>query len=132
MNDYNAYKTHFTDIVDVVWFGHPGDTPHNIRTHRFIIKWHTDSPLAAHARSSAIEDEKVVLHWEYVCHGTCLVDTPDEDDSENSEASGDSDRSEAEVSLDSGGKPQKSKCQSRCHDCVKLVVHSFRESHRIL
>ncbi|KAF8589640.1 hypothetical protein K439DRAFT_1612645 [Ramaria rubella] len=57
-NDYNPQKCYPTCVVNVTWFGHPGDTP-----------------------LDAIAQGKVVYRWNYVCRGACSL-LNDSDDSE--------------------------------------------------
>jgi hypothetical protein len=47
------------------------------------VKWRLDSPLAPTAHLVAIDDERVVLCWVYVCCGTCSVVLDDDDGPEN-------------------------------------------------
>jgi hypothetical protein len=75
MNDYNVQRATSTDVVDIVWFGHPGDSPHDVHTHQFIMKWHTDTALSKLARLVAMEDKWTVLRWEYFCCSVCSVIT---------------------------------------------------------
>ena len=53
MNDYNAHKATFTDVVDIRWWGHPGDSPHDIRARQFVVKWRSPSALPIASREDA-------------------------------------------------------------------------------
>jgi hypothetical protein len=90
MNDYNVEKAASTNVVDIIWFGHPGDSLRDICTRQLTVKWCENSALSEHPHSVAMEDEKIVLCWEYFCCGSCYVITKAEE-SVQSEASGNDD-----------------------------------------
>ena len=64
-------------MVELTWFGHPGDTPVDIRACRFVIQWHEKSDLAEYERAHAIAHEWVVYCWEYPCRGMCAIQDGD-------------------------------------------------------
>jgi len=62
-----------TEAVTIDWFGHPGDTPNDVRARRFIVKWREGSILSTQERKRMAEMGKVVLRWEYKCRGICSL-----------------------------------------------------------
>ncbi|KAF8573395.1 hypothetical protein K439DRAFT_1625113 [Ramaria rubella] len=87
-----SWKAHVhSDCVTVSFFGHPSDSPIDIRARQFIVRWTEPSPLSLPAREEAISRKRVVLRWEYRCRGICsVVDSPTDegtqDDSSEDEA----------------------------------------------
>jgi hypothetical protein len=117
MNDYNKHKARLTNVVDVIWFGHPGDTPGDIWARQFVVNWRNDSLLSARARAAAVEAQSVVLRWEYKCSGTCSVVPQTELSSASEQGENPQARSDAESEI-----PERIGRWHRCAGRVKLVV----------
>ena len=65
--------------MKVVWFGHPGDTPLDLRARACVVKWDDDSDLTNPGRVDAARHAKVLVRWEYRCRGACsFIDKNDE------------------------------------------------------
>jgi hypothetical protein len=121
VNDYNVQKTTSTDVVDLVWFGHPGDSPCDVCARQFIVKWHADSALSEHACSVAAEDKKIALCWVYYCRGVCSV-INEGYDSVQSESGDDPDVADSSSSDAEESEPATRKRKQRCQNRIKLVV----------
>ncbi|KAJ7476402.1 hypothetical protein B0H11DRAFT_2427045 [Mycena galericulata] len=72
-NQYNDFVTKGPSVgraVDVKWFGHPGDSAHDIRARKFVVRWskYLGNP-DIEMRKRAIKEEKVVCRWKYYCSG---------------------------------------------------------------
>ncbi|KAF8504213.1 hypothetical protein JB92DRAFT_2833245 [Gautieria morchelliformis] len=78
-NDYNPYKAIISVSIDQLWFGHPNDTPVDVRARPFILLWNETSELSLQGRETVILQRRVVVRFEYKCRGACafLSDTPD-------------------------------------------------------
>ncbi|KIJ46841.1 hypothetical protein M422DRAFT_249585 [Sphaerobolus stellatus SS14] len=72
-NDYNMHKLLQTESTEVVWFGHPGDSPNDFRARRFIVRWREKSLLPLSDRAKHAVRGKVVLRAEYYCRGVCSL-----------------------------------------------------------
>jgi len=116
-NDYNAYKSLPTRSVNLIWFSHPGDTPVDIRTRPFLVKWEGGTDLSSHGRTEVIRHGRVVHRWEYVCNGACSLMPEDETDLE----SGTAGPSENEAPSQHG-QPVEIRRGDKCSTRVKLVV----------
>ncbi|KAF8508400.1 hypothetical protein JB92DRAFT_3194679 [Gautieria morchelliformis] len=78
-NDYNPYRATTSVSVDQSWFGHPNDTPVDVRARPFILFWNETSGLSLQGREAAILQRRVVARFEYKCRGACALvsDTSD-------------------------------------------------------
>ncbi|KAF8517116.1 hypothetical protein JB92DRAFT_3113740 [Gautieria morchelliformis] len=78
-NDYNPYRTITSVSVDKSWFGHPNDTPVDVRAQPFILFWNETSGLSLQGCEAAILQRRVVTRFEYKCRGACALasDTSD-------------------------------------------------------
>ncbi|KAF8150354.1 hypothetical protein K438DRAFT_1943661 [Mycena galopus ATCC 62051] len=68
-NDYQPKDHTESQIVKQIWFGHPGDSPHNIRARKLVIRWDKTAPAESRIRAMAIAGARPVLRWNYVCAG---------------------------------------------------------------
>jgi hypothetical protein len=66
-------------VVALKWFGHPWDTPVDVRARPVIIRWPEKSDIKELRRAGAIVQGKVVHRWEYVCRGQCELQDMSED-----------------------------------------------------
>ncbi|KAJ7458915.1 hypothetical protein FB451DRAFT_1563786 [Mycena latifolia] len=67
-NDYQRRgKRTESRIVSLTYFGHPGDSPHDIRARKFIVRWSKQTPTELRAR--AIAESRPVWRWLYICAG---------------------------------------------------------------
>jgi hypothetical protein len=85
-NDFNAYKSLPTRVVALKWFGHPGDTPVDVRAQPVIVRWPEKSDIKEIRRAETIVQGKVVHRWEYVCRGQCELQDMSEDVEEPEDA----------------------------------------------
>ncbi|EED82568.1 predicted protein [Postia placenta Mad-698-R] len=58
-----------TSSVLLDWFGHPGDSPRDVRAHSFAVRWHPVMVPSEDALTAAREERRPVLRWEYYCSG---------------------------------------------------------------
>ncbi|KAF8576755.1 hypothetical protein K439DRAFT_1622608 [Ramaria rubella] len=88
-NDYNAWKAHTnSDCVALSSFGHPGNTPVDIRAQQFIVHWKEPNLLSLPACEEAILQKRVVVWWEYMCRGICsAVDSATDKDGSQDDSS---------------------------------------------
>ncbi|KAJ6450286.1 hypothetical protein C8R45DRAFT_946893 [Mycena sanguinolenta] len=68
-NDYQPKDHAECQIVRPLWFGHPGDSPHDIRARKLVVRWDQVAPPQSEIRTRAIEQARPVLRWNYVCAG---------------------------------------------------------------
>ncbi|KIJ45817.1 hypothetical protein M422DRAFT_250603 [Sphaerobolus stellatus SS14] len=66
----------FSSLVDILWFGHPIDSPHDPRARQFLIMWKEPSELSDEAKEFARKDKEVVCRWNLLCAGICGYDVP--------------------------------------------------------
>ncbi|KAF7368246.1 hypothetical protein MVEN_00144700 [Mycena venus] len=101
-NDYQPKERAGSRIVQLVWFGHPGDSPHDIRARKLVVRWDKVAPPDSVLRDRAISEKRPVWRWDYVCAG--VHDRPPilteqemavEEDGSGSESVGDGDGSDA-------------------------------------
>ncbi|KAJ7795049.1 hypothetical protein B0H14DRAFT_2621381 [Mycena olivaceomarginata] len=63
LNDYVTKRASFSQAVDIKWFGHPGDSEHDIRARKFTVRWshylaNPDIDLRKQAVEKGKEEEK--------------------------------------------------------------------------
>ncbi|KAJ7249980.1 hypothetical protein C8J57DRAFT_1239541 [Mycena rebaudengoi] len=103
-------KTHgYTSSCFVKSFGHPGDSPHDLRGRPFVVRWVDEMKPHVPVYEQAVRENRPLCCWTYVCAGMHdrVVDDeapPEEGDDEDkedadeeSEASGEADEEEQEV-----------------------------------
>ncbi|KAJ7838950.1 hypothetical protein B0H14DRAFT_2788256 [Mycena olivaceomarginata] len=84
LNDYVTKRASFSQAVDIKWFGHPGDSEHDIRARKFIVRWsHYLANPDIDLRKQAVEKGKVVLRWKYHCSGLHDLDFGGQDRTES-------------------------------------------------
>ncbi|KAK7015046.1 hypothetical protein R3P38DRAFT_2544135 [Favolaschia claudopus] len=66
-NDYQPKEHSESQLVKLTWFGHPGDSPHNIRARKFVVRW--ASIASPEAQEMAVSKNRPVWRWLYVCAG---------------------------------------------------------------
>ena len=76
MNDYNSYKHLYTASTEICWFGHPNDSPHDVRARQFVVLWR--GVVSETIRRQAAAEGQVVARWELLCRGACSVDGGDD------------------------------------------------------
>ncbi|KAJ7825504.1 hypothetical protein B0H14DRAFT_3726674 [Mycena olivaceomarginata] len=77
-------RASFSQAVDIKWFGHPGDSEHDIRARKFIVRWsHYLANPDIDLRKQAVEKGKVVLRWKYHCSGLHDLDFGGQDKTES-------------------------------------------------
>ncbi|KAJ7717848.1 hypothetical protein B0H14DRAFT_3631097 [Mycena olivaceomarginata] len=80
-NDYQPKDHDESQIVELTWFGHPGDSPHDIRARKLVVRW-VDHLHAEHElRIRAIKEVRPVWRWNYWCTG--VHDRPEDDEEED-------------------------------------------------
>jgi len=72
------FKCFVTACVDIVWFGHPGDTPNDARARQFVVRWRNIFPLSVAERDRVAATGKIVLRWIYKCRGVCSLEVSGE------------------------------------------------------
>ncbi|KAJ7308723.1 hypothetical protein DFH08DRAFT_488600 [Mycena albidolilacea] len=83
-NDYQPKDHDESQIVELTWFGHPGDSPHDIRARKLVVRW-VDHLHAEHElRIRAIKEVRPVWRWNYWCTG--VHDRPEDDEEEDFES----------------------------------------------
>ncbi|KAJ7743233.1 hypothetical protein DFH07DRAFT_979671 [Mycena maculata] len=69
-NDYQRRGKHTESrSVYLQWFGHPGDSPHNIRARKFVVRWQKEVTPESELRTRAVSQKQPVWRWLYVCTG---------------------------------------------------------------
>ncbi|KAJ7710692.1 hypothetical protein B0H17DRAFT_1123811 [Mycena rosella] len=67
-NDYQPQgKRAESKIVSLTHFGHPGDSPYDIRARKFVAYWSKEG--SQELRTWAIEEQRPVWRWQYFCAG---------------------------------------------------------------
>lgn len=126
-------------------FGHPGDSPHDIRARKFVARWDKQASPESEVRADAIRNKRPVWRWIYVCAGVHdrvppgeEVDSDDTASAAESHHSG-SNRSTRTGSHDSGSEHSDNsgarggKYRSRWKKCgtgVQLHVRGHRTALR--
>ncbi|RDX45266.1 hypothetical protein OH76DRAFT_1486437 [Lentinus brumalis] len=77
-NDYLAHECRRCAAVNVDWFGHPGDSPVDVRARSFAARWNKESGLSDEETQAAIAMDRPVARWEYSCAGIHDVATEEE------------------------------------------------------
>ncbi|KIJ34170.1 hypothetical protein M422DRAFT_263821 [Sphaerobolus stellatus SS14] len=72
MNDYNMHKLYKTESIEMVWFGHPGDSPNDFRACHLLIRWREGLVPTSTCSLQAVKG-KVVLQSLYYCRGVCSL-----------------------------------------------------------
>ncbi|KAJ7660424.1 hypothetical protein B0H17DRAFT_1185359 [Mycena rosella] len=104
-NDYQPRgKRAESKIVSLTHFGHPGDSPYNIRARKFMARWSKEA--SQELRTRVIEEQHPVWRWQYFCAGVrdcplaeekVVPDTVEEDGEGSESGSDDSEEPEDEV-----------------------------------
>ncbi|KAF8492478.1 hypothetical protein JB92DRAFT_3100331 [Gautieria morchelliformis] len=84
-NDYNPYKAITSASTDQLRFGHPNDTPVDVRARPFILLWNETSGLSLQGRETAIFQRRVVVRFEYKCRGACAFSSDTSDSATESD-----------------------------------------------
>ncbi|KAJ6526685.1 hypothetical protein B0H19DRAFT_1275539 [Mycena capillaripes] len=85
-NDYLGRDHAESRLVEAKFFGHPGDSPYDIRARKFIVRWTKQATPESEARVNAVTNQRPVLRWVYICSGVHDRIDPDEE-AEESEGS---------------------------------------------
>ncbi|KAK6991439.1 hypothetical protein R3P38DRAFT_3290638 [Favolaschia claudopus] len=73
-NDYQPKSHSGCQVVKLVEFGHPGDSPNDIRARKLVVRWaHAASP---ELKERAIADKRPVWRWTYFCAGVHDLEPP--------------------------------------------------------
>ena len=125
-NDYNSDKCSLTSSVRLTWFGHPGDTPVDIRARPFIVNWDSSAELTELEMEKAKKDSRVVARWKYYCRGACSMEVNPHGETERGEPGENEDLTSEgpllEEQVDSDDDQPKLKRHHECPSSVKLVV----------
>ncbi|KIJ30948.1 hypothetical protein M422DRAFT_36376 [Sphaerobolus stellatus SS14] len=54
-------------LVDILWFGHPIDSPYDPRARQFLVMWKDPSELSEEAKEFAKKEKEVVCRWNLYC-----------------------------------------------------------------
>ncbi|KIJ31481.1 hypothetical protein M422DRAFT_266859 [Sphaerobolus stellatus SS14] len=76
LNDFHVKRHAFSSLVDILWFGHPIDSPHDPRARQFLVMWKEPNELSEEAKEFAKKDHEVVCRWNLTCAGICGYDLP--------------------------------------------------------
>ncbi|RPD52008.1 hypothetical protein L227DRAFT_568887, partial [Lentinus tigrinus ALCF2SS1-6] len=68
-NDYVIRAFKKTESVEIIWIGHPGDSPLDVRARAFVVRWKSGSGLSTPEKAAAIQSARPVLRWELCCAG---------------------------------------------------------------
>ena len=63
----------------MTWFGHPGDSPQDVRARPMLISWDPDSGTTPGEREDAIRRRLPVYRWYYRCNGIHNQHPPGDD-----------------------------------------------------
>lgn len=118
------------------WFGHPGDSPHDIRARKFVVRWAHEIDPASDLRQHAVRNKLPVWRWTYLCAGVHDRDIEDsKDDSEKvvEEGSDLNDASNRDEDEDVNGEIESSGRNrwQRCSGGVTLQAGSLSSSSKL-
>ncbi|KAJ7174739.1 hypothetical protein C8R46DRAFT_1031343 [Mycena filopes] len=121
-NDYITKGPSLSESVNIKWFGHPGDSEHDIRARKFIVRWskYLENP-ENDLRVDAVKKGKVVLRWKYYCAG---VHDRDIDEAAESEVSM---KGSPAPSLSASASPEDvgrwNRCSGKCEVTADDLAH---------
>ncbi|KAE8193015.1 hypothetical protein A4X03_0g5730 [Tilletia caries] len=114
-NDYSSQAMQTTSWVDVIWVGHPGNSPKDLSARAWFVQLDKNLNQQETREVTSDKDKRVVLRAFFRCAGRCAMSKPpvsaDEDDSgEETESEG----------VKKGGRP---KLPTReCEGGVRLMI----------
>ncbi|KAK7014376.1 hypothetical protein R3P38DRAFT_2545476 [Favolaschia claudopus] len=106
-NDYQPKSHSGCQVVKLVEFGHPGDSPNDIRARKLVVRWaHAASP---ELKERAIADKRPVWRWTYFCAGVHDLEPPPTRGGEPLDTSSESESEEDEEDNEDEGKERRGK-----------------------
>ncbi|KAJ7180200.1 hypothetical protein C8R43DRAFT_941883 [Mycena crocata] len=119
-NDYQRIgRRTESRCVHLNWFGHPGDSPHDIRARKFVARWAPQAPNGSELRTSAIRDKRPVWRWLYACAG--VHDRAPPEEHHDSDSSSDDQEGEDTGSEEDGESAPEVRLRSKkCSSAVQL------------
>ena len=68
------HKLSRTDSVEIVFIGHPGDSPNDLRAQCLIVCWKEGGMLTSSDQDRFAAKGKIVLRATYYCQGVCSLE----------------------------------------------------------
>ncbi|KAJ7877540.1 hypothetical protein B0H14DRAFT_2567659 [Mycena olivaceomarginata] len=68
-NDHKFKERTGSSIALLIWFGHPGDSPHDIRAKKLVLRRDKVAPPDSFLCARAIAEKRQVWRWDYVRTG---------------------------------------------------------------
>ncbi|KAF8139374.1 hypothetical protein K438DRAFT_1785737 [Mycena galopus ATCC 62051] len=57
-NDYQPKGYYPSQITELHWFGHPGDSPHDVRARKFVVRWAKHVSVGSELRYEATKEDR--------------------------------------------------------------------------
>ncbi|KAJ7674056.1 hypothetical protein DFH06DRAFT_1467400 [Mycena polygramma] len=119
-NDYQPKDHRDSRVVQLKWFGHPGDSPFDARARKFIVRWAPEAPVGSELRDRAIKEKRPVLRWDLSCMGA-HDRIPEGEASESDEEGGSGSGSGSDGGSDRGDSPAPAARRNRWAKCSSEV-----------
>ncbi|KAE8224609.1 hypothetical protein CF319_g2518 [Tilletia indica] len=119
-NDYSSQSMQITSWANVIWVGHPGNSPKDLSARAWFVQ--LDKGLAEHELRDVTSDKikKVVLRAFFRCLGRCAIISKVPADSEGSDSEADTESESAQKKSKKGGRQ---KLPTReCEGEVRLMI----------
>ncbi|KAJ7176820.1 hypothetical protein C8R46DRAFT_1346767 [Mycena filopes] len=132
-NDFDSKDYSDSQVVDLTWFGHPGDSTHDARARKFLVHWSKRAPKESGARTTLIEKEQPVCRWTYTCAG--VHDMAGGGGSGGRETRGSEDDSDTDTHSSASSAtaaPQHRRRWKKCGDEVQLHLEVTAEDLRVV
>ncbi|KIJ43275.1 hypothetical protein M422DRAFT_253479 [Sphaerobolus stellatus SS14] len=127
LNDYNVKRFTHTYVVDIRWFGYPGDSPNDLRARSFIVRWADRSPLPPENRGLLEKEKAPLLRWEFGCRGICAI--TEEAASEESESISQSEGEQEEEISHKVKKKSRWNCPNHVYIVVEVCANDLSLAH---
>ncbi|KAF7295974.1 hypothetical protein MKEN_01412000 [Mycena kentingensis (nom. inval.)] len=109
-----------------IFFGHPGDSPHDIRARVFIVRWAGHLPEGAPLREHLEGQSLPVYRWNLPCKGVhemAVLESDSDSTAEGNEEAGDEDDEDM-----TGGASQR-KRYAECSSRVEVTADNLANAH---
>ena len=68
-NDYGCHTFKKARAAKIIWVGHPGDSPLDVRARQFVAQLDENSGISPEKMKRAIRDGRAILRWTLRCAG---------------------------------------------------------------